>query len=120
MKTKVFILSFCVVSFLISFPLISNTEAKCLRCQGGQELACTGETKFDFISKCGSPDYSEEVAEQTSGNVGRHSVDVTTEKIEVMSYNCGSARFIELVKVKGGNVISITSGARGSGPLKCE
>jgi hypothetical protein len=77
MKTKVLSCSLLFLLSLLIF-LLGTVDAKYLRCRDGQELACVGDSKYDFIAKCGPLDYSEEVGETITGS-----------KIEKMQYNCG-------------------------------
>lgn len=103
MKTKMFFLLFCAVAFFGFFSLINKAGAECLRCQGGSELACTGDSKPGFISKCGRPDDTAYI-----------------NNTALLFYNCGDGQFIERVSVENGKVTSIEHGERGSGPVKCQ
>jgi len=118
-KGKQILLIFIVFFFV--FPLhVLSVEATCMRCKTdvGSDLACVGETKFALLSKCGSPDYSEETAEKTSG-VLNGNVNLTTKKVELIYYNCGDGKNIKIIKVRGGKIVSIKDGDRGSGPERC-
>ncbi len=97
---------FVLFSVSMAFALASN----CIRCRTDSvsDLVCVGATKFEVISKCGQPDYTDVVAQET-------------EKVEILNYNCGTGQIIKILKMKGGKLVSIEDqlGDRGSGPVKC-
>ena len=40
--------------------------------------------------------------------------------MEKMYYNCGAGRFIKILTIEDGKIISIEDGDRGSGPIRCD
>jgi hypothetical protein len=115
-------LMFCLV--VLSLIVCDIAYAECLSCEAqsgyGSVLACTGESKFDFITKCGKPDASEVVAVDTRGHRSRSGpVNLQSSHEEKLFYNCGDGRLTKIVTVRDGIVISISSGERGSGPIRC-
>jgi hypothetical protein len=109
-----------------------SAEAACMSCisktgSSYTELACEGDSKFDVIRKCGKPDYEEESGNVTSGVFGstrekgtkQGGFSSSTEKIEKVYFNCGQGRFIKILTFRGGTLITIEEGDRGSGEQKC-
>ncbi|MFI5295553.1 MAG: DUF2845 domain-containing protein [Thermodesulfovibrionales bacterium] len=123
-----------VMSCLIFFFFASgfHAEAVCMSCisQTGSsytELACEGDSKFDVIRKCGKPDYEEESGSVSSGAFGstrekgmkQGGFSSSTEKIEKVYFNCGRGRFVKVLTFRGGTLVKIEEGDRGSGEQKC-
>ncbi|MDH5768643.1 MAG: DUF2845 domain-containing protein [Nitrospirota bacterium] len=108
-----------IVMILFIVGIASIVEAKCLRC-ALDAMVCEGNTKFDAIKTCGQPDYSEETSVETEGSVRRGGVRLSEQKVEKLCYNCGEKRFVKILTIKNGKIISITDGDWGSGPVKCE
>jgi hypothetical protein len=79
------------------------------------------------VRKCGDPDYEQESGQVTTGQFGttrqkgnkESGFATSTEKIEKLYYNCGQGRFIRILTFRGGTLISIETGDRGSGGQKC-
>ncbi len=101
-----------------------------LRCptDGGSQIVCDGDTKFEVITKCGEADFIEEVGYVSSGrfrkftdeNEVRGAFGEFTRKVEKWYYNCGEGQFIKEVIFEGNEIVSIDStGQRGSGPHRC-
>ncbi len=124
----------CVVLslFFFLFAASLHAEASCMSCisktgNSYSELACEGDSKFDVIRKCGSPDYVEESASVSSGQFGttggkgmkQGGFTSSTENVEKAYYNCGGGRFIKILTFRGGTLITIEDGDRGSGEQKC-
>lgn len=107
------------IFFVLIFCIYSVADAACIRC-ALDKLACTGDSRFSLISQCGNPDNSEIVVEDTEGHAGQKSYGEKQRTVEKMYYNCGDGRFIKIVTVKDGKIISIEDGERGSGPVKCD
>jgi hypothetical protein len=120
---------FCL---LLSLLTSSRTYAACMSClshtgNSYTELACEGDSKFDVVRKCGKPDYEEETSQVTSGQFGSTREKRTkeggftssTEKIEKLYYNCGQGRFIRILTFRGGSLVTIENGDRGSGDQRC-
>ena len=108
------------------FSLPAGAGAVCMSCishtgTSYTELACEGDSRFDVMRKCGKPDYVEETESVTSGELGprRRSFGAVTEKVERLYYNCGSGRFVKVLVFRGGRLVSIEDGDRGSGEQKC-
>lgn len=110
-----------VLLLLFFFSFVSIVQADCIRCKtdSGSELACTGASKYEIISKCGRPDYSETVTEEKTSSISGGSINVKTEVVELLYYNCGEGQNIRILKIRGGELISIRDGDRSSGPTKC-
>jgi hypothetical protein len=109
-----------------------EAEGACMSClsQTGAsytDLACEGDSKFEVIHKCGEPDYAEETEEITEGSVRsdaeqkerRSSFRAVRQRVEKFYYNCGQGRFIKILVFRGGRLVSIKEGERGSGPQRC-
>jgi hypothetical protein len=109
----------------------AHSHAACnLRCpnDGGSVIVCDGDGKFETITKCGEPDFVEDVGYISAGRFGsimngpshRGAYRESMVKVERWYYNCGEGRFIKEVVFKGGKVVSIENlPDRGSGPQKC-
>lgn len=110
-----------------------KASAECMSClsktgDSYTELACTGDSEYEVIHKCGSPDYTEDGETVTTGRYGsdksgkgrtQGGFGVTTERIRRFYYNCGQGRFINILVFKSGILIDIQEGDRGSGDQKC-
>lgn len=91
------------------------------------ELACEGDSKYNVIRKCGKPEYEEQSAQVTSGQFGatrergtkQGGFSSSTEIVEKLYYNCGQGRFIKILTFRGGILIAVEDGERGSGDQKC-
>lgn len=106
-----------VLIFVLIFT--SMVDAKCMKCSI-DAMVCDGDTKFDAITKCGNPDYSEETGTVKEGSVRRGNVGISEQKIEKLFYNCGEKQFSKILTIKGGKIISIKDGDWGSGPVRCQ
>ncbi len=109
-----------------------SAEAACMSCisrtgNSYTELACQGDSKFDVIRKCGKPDYEEESSQVTTGQFGstrqkgskEGGFSSSTERIDKLYFNCGQGRFIKILTFRGGTLVTIEEGDRGSGEQKC-
>ncbi len=109
-----------------------HAEAACMSCvsktgNSYTELACEGDSKFDVIRKCGKPDYEEESSQVTTGQFGstrqkgskQGGFSSSTERIDKLYFNCGRGRFIKILTFRGGTLITIEEGDRGSGEQRC-
>ena len=91
------------------------------------EQVCEGDSKFDVVRKCGKPDYEEESSQVTTGQFGstrergakEGGFSSSTERIDKLYLNCGQGRFIKILTFRGGTLIKIEEGDRGSGEQKC-
>ena len=121
-----------VLAFLISLLISSRTYAACMSClshtgNSYTELACEGDSKFDVVRKCGKPDYEEESSQVTAGQFGstrekgtkQGGFTSSTERIEKLYFNCGQGRFIRILTFRGGTLVTIENGDRGSGDQRC-
>lgn len=72
-----------------------------------------------LLSKCGIPDYSEELGEDTTARASRGKLTASTERTEMLYYNCGDGQFIKEIKIRGGKIVSIRENDRGSGSSRC-
>ena len=117
---------FCFLVWSIS------AEAACMSCisktgNSYTELACEGDSKFNVIRKCGKPDYEEESSQVTTGQFGstrqkgskEGGFSSSTERIDKLYFNCGQGRFIKILTFRGGALVTIEEGDRGSGEQKC-
>ena len=109
---------FIFVGIMILF-FISTAHGDSFHC--GNRVVSTGDSKMEVISKCGPPDDSETVSYDTKGSVsGAGSVGLRTKKVDKLYYNCGDGRFIRVLTLIDGKLVSIENGGYGTGPTKCE
>jgi hypothetical protein len=123
-----------VITYLLFLFCLGSlqAEAVCMSCisrtgTSYTEQVCEGDSKFDAVRKCGKPDYEEEIGNVTSGAVGStHEKETkkggftsSTEGLEKIYFNCGRGRFIKILTFRGGTLIKIEDGDRGSGEQKC-
>lgn len=104
---------FLMVLFIGAAATVSGESFYC-----GSRVVSTGDTKIEVFSKCGSPDYEEMVAVETTGSVGAR-VDLSTKYVEKLYYNCGKDRFIRVLTFTDGKLVKIENAGYGSGPQKC-
>lgn len=83
-----------------------------LRCAGG--IVSTGDSKLDLLGKCGPPSLEEtETAEVTTlapkGSAGRRVVAL----LELWTYDLGRNRFVQVVRIVKGRIVSIVRGSYG-------
>jgi hypothetical protein len=105
--------------FVLIFCIYSIADASCIRC-ALDKLVCEGDSKFDAIDQCGNPDSSEIVGEDAKENISSgSSVKLQERSVEKMYYNCGDGKFIKILTIRDGKIISIDEGNRGSGPVRC-
>jgi hypothetical protein len=101
---------------LLVFVSIANGDS--FRC--GNRVVSTGDSKMEVLSKCGPPDDSETVSYDTTGSVSRGgNIAMSTKKVDKLYYNCGDGRFIRVLTLIDGKLVTIENGAYGSGPPKC-
>lgn len=123
-----------VMPYIILFLLAGSfcVEAACMSCisktgNSYTELACEGDSKFDVIRKCGKPDYEEESSQVTTGQFGsarqkgskQGGFSSSTEMIDKLYFNCGQGRFIKILTFRGGALVTIEEGDRGTGEQRC-
>ena len=92
---------------LVSLALLSPalSTAQNIRC--GSQIVRVGDPTIELLQKCGEPDLRELI--KTDGFI--------TEK---WTYNCGAARFMRILTLKGGIVQKIEIADYGSGPARCQ
>ncbi len=100
------------LAFLFIMALTSHANADCIRCTESSSLACTGDSTFSVITKCGQPDHTE------SSQI-KISLD-TWERVDTYYYDCGEGQFIRVLTFRAGKLISIETEGRGSGPTRCQ
>lgn len=79
--------------------------AQNIRC--GSEIVRVGDPTIELLQKCGEPDLKELI--KTNGFI-----------IEKWTYNCGSARFMKILTLKGGIVQRVEVADYGTGPARCQ
>ncbi len=80
-------------------------SARTIRC--GTEIVSVGDPTIELLQKCGEPDLKELI--KTNGFI-----------IEKWTYNCGSARFMKILTLKGGKVQRVEVADYGTGPARCQ
>lgn len=120
-----------IIAAVVALSAVNSHAACNLRCPtegGGSEIVCEGDGKFETVSKCGEPDFVEDVGYISAGRFGsirngpssRGAYRESVVRVERWYYNCGEGRFVKEVVFKGGKVVSIENlPERGSGPQKC-
>ncbi len=119
-----------ITAVVIAFAAVQSYAACNLRCStdGGSEIVCEGDSKFETVKKCGEPDFIVDVGYVSAGRFGsitnaplsRGEYRESVARVEKWYYNCGEGRFLKEIIFKGGKVVSIESlSERGSGPQKC-
>ena len=84
-------------------PVLSIAQN--IRC--GSEIVRVGDPTIELLQKCGEADLRELI--KTNGCI-----------IEKWTYNCGAARFMRILTLKGGIVQRIEVADYGSGPARCQ
>ena len=92
-----------IVGFALLFTVPALAQS--LRC--GQKIVGVGDPTIELLQKCGEPDLKELL--KTNGFI-----------IEKWTYNCGSARFMKILTLKGGKIQKIENADYGSGPARCQ
>lgn len=105
MKNGLFALTNMVFVTIFVLALARNSPARSIRC--GTEIVNVGDPTIELLQKCGEPDLKELI--KTNGFI-----------IEKWTYNCGSARFMKIITLKGGNVQKIETADYGTGPARCQ
>jgi hypothetical protein len=106
------------ITAILLFGFASIAAGDSFRCQ--DRIVKTGDSKMDVIGKCGTPDYSEIVADESvSTGSHRYKSKTKTKKVEKLYYNCGSGRFNRILTFVGGKLETIETGDYGSGDEKC-
>lgn len=96
---------------LASLPMRAGADGS-LRCAGG--LVSAGDYKLDLVGKCGWPALREHVSDRTAvqqDGMGR--IRSATASTERWTYDFGPNRFIQLVVLELGRIVSIERGGYG-------
>ena len=105
MKKVIFALSIMVSIVVFVIAIADRGFAQSLRC--GQKIVGVGDPTIELLQKCGEPDLKELL--KTNGFI-----------IQKWTYNCGSARFMKILTLKGGKIQKIEKADYGSGPARCQ
>ena len=118
--------------YMMLLTIAPPADAGCMSCfsKSGSsytELVCEGDSTFDAIRKCGPPDYREETAEETSGEISSgptwrphtRTLNIQKRKVEKFYYDCGYMRLVRILTFSGKRLISIEEGGRGAGEQRC-
>lgn len=99
-----------VFSGIMLLGCMSIAYGSSWNCGGG--IVGTGDSKMDVISKCGSPDYSETVSQDTSGYIGGGGVSLSTKKVDKLYYSARGGSLSRVVTFTDGKVVKIETGSR--------
>jgi hypothetical protein len=105
MKKELFALTIMVSAAIFVLAMSDCSSARTIRC--GTEIVSVGDPTIELLQKCGEPDLKELI--KTNGFI-----------IEKWTYNCGSARFMRILTLKGGIVQRIEVADYGTGPARCQ
>ena len=98
-------LTIMVLVAIFVLAIADRGSARSIRC--GTEIVSVGDPTIELLQKCGEPDLKELI--KTNGFI-----------IEKWTYNCGSARFMKILTLKGGKVHRVESADYGTGPARCQ
>ena len=105
MQKVTFGLKIMVSVAIFVLVMADRGSARTIRC--GTEIVSVGDPTIELLQKCGEPDLKELV--KTNGFI-----------IEKWTYNCGSARFMKILTLKGGKVHRVEVADYGTGPARCQ
>ena len=105
MQKVTFGLTIMVTVAIFVLAIADRGSARTIRC--GTEIVSVGDPTIELLQKCGEPDLKELV--KTNGFI-----------IEKWTYNCGSARFMKILTLKGGKVHRVEVADYGTGPARCQ
>jgi hypothetical protein len=105
MQKVTFGLTIMVSVAIFVLVMADRGSARTIRC--GTEIVSVGDPTIELLQKCGEPDLKELV--KTNGFI-----------IEKWTYNCGSARFMKILTLKGGKVHRVEVADYGTGPARCQ
>lgn len=94
-----------IALFLISFA----TQAWALRCGSGTQLVTVGEVTSALLSKCGKPMMVEPITKSARSTTGELTQISAGER---WTYKQGVGKFLQIVIVNNGVVVSIENGPR--------
>lgn len=84
-----------------------------IRC--GSCLVSEGDFTSQLYLCCGQPD----AVDHTSYVDPIRPWETVDANIDFLTYNCGSSRFMQRIKVIDGKIVGIENIGRGAGPQKC-
>jgi hypothetical protein len=96
--------------FFVFASLAANASIRCGNC-----LVSEGDFKSQLYQCCGLPD----LIEQTNYIDPIRPWESFNANIDYLTYNCGSSRFMQRVKLIDDKIESIDNLGWGSGPQKC-
>jgi Protein of unknown function (DUF2845) len=108
------LLSLAVLATLGSGPARADDG---MSCPGG--VVSVGDARIDVLGKCGPPTLVESRPAQVTEWVGDRyqgafrTVGIT---LETWTYDLGSSRLVQYVKIEAGKVVNVRSGGYGRGP----
>jgi hypothetical protein len=105
MNKVTFGLTIMVSVAILLWAMAPPASARTIRC--GTEIVSVGDPTIELLQKCGEPDLKELI--KTNGFI-----------IEKWTYNCGSARFMKILTIKGGKVQRVEVADYGTGPARCQ
>ena len=105
MQKVTFGLTIMVSVAIFVLVMADRGSARTIRC--GTEIVSVGDPTIELLQKCGEPDLKELI--KTNGFI-----------IEKWTYNCGSARFMKILTLKGGKVQRVEVVDYGTGPARCQ
>ena len=109
------LLMISIVFVVVSISVGSHADPS-FRC--GRHLISVGDSKFETLSKCGSPTLREFVGAGTDP-APEGPLRNQERIIEEWTYNCGWGRFVYTLVFGGSRLISITSNGYGFGDSNC-
>jgi hypothetical protein len=105
MQKLTFGLTIMVLVAIFVLAMAPQASAQSIRC--GTEIVSVGDPTIELLQKCGEPDLKEPI--KTNGFI-----------IEKWTYNCGSARFMKILTLRGGKVQKVEVADYGTGPARCQ
>ena len=105
MQKVTFGLTIMVSVAIFVLAIADHGSARTIRC--GTEIVSVGDPTIELLQKCGEPDLKELI--KTNGFI-----------IEKWTYNCGSARFMKILTLRGGKVQRVETADYGTGPARCQ
>jgi hypothetical protein len=95
-----------------ALSVAAGARADSIRCAGG--IVATGDSKLDLLGKCGPPALEEgAVAERSTLDVKAGLAQRVAAPIELWTYDLGQNRFVQVVRILKGRIVSIERGSYG-------
>ena len=113
-RAHVTVLLFLIVS--VCLLVATSAGADTLRC--GSSLISKGDYKYELVAGCGEPSYTETYTLERSVGTLRHK-DGTVRRLKAevrvdeWTYNFGPSKFVYLVRLENGRIVSIKTIGRG-------